>query len=191
MATTTAPTPTSTRNSHIGGAVMVSFYDSGHRIHSAFAHVLAEGPQDENGNPSLSVAFPDPDANPQKLASPKWYEAYRRVSGVLHVDNPAVVDGKVSIAWGGTIGSTQDLKGTGPEIPQPEGDASRPYYKRPVLKEAVKESREQKALNETREIAEITPTSAPAENPADETPGGTTSASDAPAPSDPPQAPAA
>lgn len=150
----------------IGGAVLVSFFDSGHRVHTAFAHVLASGPADDKGNPSLTVAYPDP-AAVQKLNSTKWYEGYKRVAGVLHVDHPDVLAGKASIAWGGTIASTDQLAGDGPQIPQPAGDGSRPYFKRQVPQDAPKVSREQITVSQAKDV----PNAAPPADPAAETPG--------------------
>ena len=139
---TLAATPVSAL---VGAAVLVTFYDGAHKMHTAFAHVLAKGPADVNGNPSLTVAFPDPAADPNILASANWSRGYRRMVGVLHSDHPEVIAGKESIAWGGTVATRGELAGEGPTIPQPEGDATRPYLKRQEPAEATKVSTGQAA----------------------------------------------
>lgn len=170
-----------TRAVVVGAAVLVSFFDAGHKIHAAFAHVHAIGPADEDGNPTLSVAFPDPNADPVALTRASWQLAYRKVVGVKHVDHPDVQDGKESIAWGGDFASPEELKGGAPEIPQPEGDGSRPYFKRQVPADVPRISDGQTQLNHAQELAAITQpvattagAGAPAENPLSETPGEST-----------------
>jgi hypothetical protein len=179
----------------VRGAVLVSFFDGGHKTHTTFAHILAVGQPDDNGNAALTVAFPDPNADPAVLASANWQRGYRRVPGVKHVDHPDVTAGRESIAWGGNIATAADLKGEGPQIPQPEGDASRSYLKRQVPQEVPKPSIEQNLavqsgkapqpttvsplVNEAQGQAPAAQETGPAEtagapeaDPAPETPGG-------------------
>lgn len=139
---TLAATPVSAL---VGAAVLVAVNNGSHQQHTVFAHVLAKGPVDVNGNPSLTVAFPDPAADPSILASANWSRGYRRMVGVLHAEHPDVISGKESIAWGGTVATRSELAGEGPKLPIPDGDGTRPYLKRQEPAEATKVSTGQAA----------------------------------------------
>lgn len=122
--------------------VAVSFFNHAHQVFSTLAHVLAVGPVDENtGQPTLSLAYPDPQASDRTLTGPKWYEGYKREVGVQHASHPDVKDGRLSAAWAQPMSPRiEDLPA---HIPTPEGSAARPYFERQVPAEVEKASIEQ------------------------------------------------
>jgi len=110
----------------VGDSVPISFFDAQHTVHSAIAHVLSVGPRDSiTGLPSLTLAYPDPSASARVLASAQWYNGYIRSTGVLPVSDARVQYGEVSVAWGGSV-ATSDAAA----IPKPEGDAVNSVFTR-------------------------------------------------------------
>ena len=114
----------------VGQPVLVSFFDGNHNVHLSFAHVLAVGGIDPiTGKPTISVAYPDPAADPKILASAAWYKGYIRQTGVQHLSHPDVQDSKLSIAYGESL-SPKDAPL--PFSPQPAGTGINPIFDRSV-----------------------------------------------------------
>jgi len=116
----------------IGGAVLVTFYSDTLKLSTLVAHVLAitgsaAGLATADGQPALTVAYPDPNADPAILSSPNWQKAYIRKTGVVHFSHQSAVDGQESIVWGYPVG-VNDL----PTLIKPEGAATNPIFERPV-----------------------------------------------------------
>jgi len=88
----------------VGGAVVVSHFDRHHKVHTVVAHVLAISGGihllTPDGAPALTVAFPDPAADPTVLQGPNFARAYRREVGVVHHSHPEAQAGRHSIVWG-------------------------------------------------------------------------------------------
>lgn len=127
------PTPLTPKEADptIGAAVLVSYYDGKHVLRNVAAHVLALSPSSVAGLPSLTVAFPSIPADPLKLSSPRWYEAFERRCGVLHHTHPDALAGKVMIVWGHATDET-----TFPALIKPEGSAENPIFERHILEDA-------------------------------------------------------
>jgi len=89
---------------YVGGAVLVSHFDRHHVVHTVMAHVLAIAGGTHlatpDGAPALTVAFPDPEADPIVLQGPNWARGYKRVTGVVHHSHPEAHTGHHSIVWG-------------------------------------------------------------------------------------------
>lgn len=116
----------------IGGAVLVTFYNGAHELSSLVAHVLAitgsaAGLATEDGHPALTVAYPDPTADPSILSSANWQRAYVRKTGVVHFSHQSAVDGQQSIVWGYPV-VLSEL----PILIKPEAPATNPIFERPV-----------------------------------------------------------
>ena len=117
----------------IGGAVLVTFYNGAHELSSVVAHVLAitgsaAGLATEDGHPALTVAYPDPTADPSILSSANWQRAYVRKTGVVHFSHQSAVDGQQSIVWGYPL-TPAEL----PKLIKPTGPASNPALDRQIV----------------------------------------------------------
>ena len=117
----------------IGGAVLVTFYNGAHELSSLVAHVLAitgaaAGLTTADGQPALTVAYPDPTADPSILSSANWQRAYVRKTGVVHFSHQSAVDGQQSIVWGYPV----DLAEL-PKLIKPTGPASNPALERQIV----------------------------------------------------------
>lgn len=127
--------PPSSAKPAIGKAVLVTYFDPKHEVKSQVAHVLSIGTlatelATEDGHPSLTLAFPSDSADPAKLGSPRWNDAYQRVSGVVHYTHPLARAGKVSVVWGYPV--EVDVL---PTLLTPEGNAENPIFERQELHE--------------------------------------------------------
>lgn len=112
----------------VGQPIAVAFFDGKHNVHFSMAHVLSLGPIDiETGKPTISVAYPDPDAVPSILSSASWFKGYVRQTGVPHVSSPKVQEGQVSVAYGNLI---ELGKADEPDMPKPAGDGANPVFDR-------------------------------------------------------------
>lgn len=121
-------------NPQLGHAVLVTYFDGSHTLRSVVAHVLAVSlSPDENGMPSLSVAFPTLPPDARKLSGPRFQEGYERRTGVVHYKHPDAIAGKVSIVWGHAADET-----TFPTLIQPGGDGQNPIFERHILEEPPK-----------------------------------------------------
>lgn len=115
----------------IGQPTVVAFFGGDHTVKLSLAHVLAIGPVDPvTGHPTLTVAYPSQPADPRKLGTPRWSDAFDRVTGVQHYSHPDAKDGKLSIAWGGD--GDIEVENV-PELPTPAGDGANPVYQRQDL----------------------------------------------------------
>jgi hypothetical protein len=117
----------------IGGAVLVTFYNGAHELSSLVAHVLAitgaaAGLTTADGQPALTVAYPDPTADPSILSSANWQRAYVRKTGVVHFRHQSAVDGQQSIVWGYPV-ELAEL----PQLIKPTGPASNPALERQIV----------------------------------------------------------
>jgi hypothetical protein len=124
----TQPTTPDLGTPVVGSPIAVAFFDGDHVVHFSVAHVLSLGPiEAATGKPTISVAYPDPDAEPTVLSSASWFKGYVRRTGVQHVSSPDVQESRVSIGYGDPV----DLaKGAQPSIPAPAGDADNPIFDR-------------------------------------------------------------
>jgi len=124
----TKPTVPNLADPVVGQPVAVAFFDGSHIVHFSVAHVLAVGPLDPlTGKPTISVAYPDPAADPSILANASWFKGYIRQVGVQHFSHPEVQASKVSVAYG----NPQDLPAASkPELPKPAGDGENPIFSR-------------------------------------------------------------
>lgn len=116
----------------IGGAVLVTLYNGSHELSTLVAHVLAISGAAANlatadGRPALTVAYPDPTADPSILSSANWQRAYVRKTGVVHFSHQSAVDGQQSIVWGYPV-ELADL----PVLIKPTGPASNPALDRQI-----------------------------------------------------------
>lgn len=135
MSTETNPNAaTSTENEVpvVGSAVVVTFYSGSQQLSSVVAHVLAITGAAANlattdGHPALTVAYPDPNADPAVLLSAKWQNAYIRKTGVVHYSHELATDGKESIVWGYPV-TPSEL----PTLIKRDAPAINPIFERPV-----------------------------------------------------------
>ena len=116
----------------IGSAVLVSSYDGNHAVFSLVAHVLgitgsAADLATPDGYPALTVAYPDPAADPAVLSSANWQKGYVRKASVVHFSSELATSGKESIVWGYPVALTEE-----PTLPKPDGDGVNPIFERPV-----------------------------------------------------------
>ena len=116
----------------IGGAVQVTYYDGNHNLFSTVAHVLAiTGTAADlatpDGQPALTVAYPDPTADPSILSGVNWQKGYVRKTGVVHYSHPLAVNGEHSVVWGYPVHPSAT-----PHLMRPAGDGSNPIFQRPV-----------------------------------------------------------
>lgn len=125
---TTGPTSAELDKPFVGQPILVAFFDGSHTIHRSVAHVLSIGPVDADTNkPTISVAYPNPDADLTILSSASWFKAYTRQTGVQHISHPAVQAGQLSIAYGHSVPVDEANQ---PDIPQPAGDGTNPIFTR-------------------------------------------------------------
>jgi hypothetical protein len=116
----------------IGGAVLVSFYGELQKLSTIVAHVLAitgsgAGLDTADGIPAITVAYPDPTADPSILSSANWQKAYVRRTGVVHYTHQSAVDGKESIVWGYPV-RLSDF----PSLIKQDAPTINPVFDRPV-----------------------------------------------------------
>jgi hypothetical protein len=112
----------------VGQPILVAFFDGNHTVHHSVAHVLSIGPVDlETGKPTISVAYPDPDAALSILSSASWFKGYIRQAGVQHVTHPEVLNSHLSVAYGNPL-DLDDVER--PALPQPTGLAANPIFDR-------------------------------------------------------------
>src|ERR1700744_2800301 len=98
MSTAPAGNPTAAAP-QVGDAVVVSFYDATHNVHTSVAHVLAVSPSDVPGvPPSITAAYPAFPANLRALAGARFWEGYVRAASVKNVARPDVIAGRESTA---------------------------------------------------------------------------------------------
>lgn len=112
----------------VGQPILVAFFDGNHTVHHSVAHVLSIGPVDlETGKPTISVAYPDPDAALSILSSASWFKGYIRQAGVQHVTHPEVLNSHLSVAYGNPL-DLDDVER--PAFPTPAGDGKNPIFDR-------------------------------------------------------------
>jgi hypothetical protein len=116
---------------HIGGAVLVSYHDKHHVVRSVMAHVLAIAGgthlSTPDGMPAITVAYPDPAADPSTLQGPSFHKGYRRETGVVHHLHPDAQAGKHHIVWGHALDDDEmpdDL------LEAPKSSAANPVFDR-------------------------------------------------------------
>jgi hypothetical protein len=124
----TKPTTPDLTDPVVGQPIAIAFFDGNHLVHFSVAHVLSVGAIDElTGKPTISVAYPDPGADPSVLANASWYRGYARRTGIQHFSHPDVQASRVSIAYG----NPQDIPAAShPELPKPAGDGENPVFSR-------------------------------------------------------------
>jgi hypothetical protein len=128
----------------VGQPIQIAFFDGDHVVHQSVAHVLSLGPVDPFTNqPTISVAYPTPGADPSVLSSASWFKGYSRSVGVQHVSHPHVQASQVSIAYG-------DVS----DFPQPAGSGNNPIFGRPADLPATDVSFQQKRINDGELLAE-------------------------------------
>ena len=116
----------------IGSAVLVTFFDGSHALSSVVAHVLgitgaAANLATPDGHPALTVAYPDPAADPAVLSRANWQKGYVRKASVVHFTHELATSGKESIVWGYPV-VLSEL----PILIKPEAPATNPIFERPV-----------------------------------------------------------
>ena len=112
----------------VGQPILVAFFDGNHTVHHSVAHVLSIGPVDlETGKPTISVAYPDPNADLSILSSASWFKGYIRQAGVQHVTHPEVLNSHLSVAYGNSL-DLDDVER--PAFPTPAGDGKNPIFDR-------------------------------------------------------------
>ena len=112
----------------VGQPILVAFFDGNHTVHHSVAHVLSIGPVDlETGKPTISVAYPDPNADLSILSSASWFKGYIRQAGVQHVTHPEVLNSHLSVAYGNPL-DLDDVER--PAFPTPAGDGKNPIFDR-------------------------------------------------------------
>lgn len=121
----------------IGQPVALALYDGNHKVHAVVGHVLSITAKE--GQPELSVAYPDPNANQRVFGGPAWASGYIRRTSVKHYTDPAVQSGRESICWSTTVE---------PTIPTPAGDPAKRLERQP-LPEVEKVSVEQAVAVQT------------------------------------------
>jgi hypothetical protein len=96
------------------------------------AHVLAISGgthlSTPDGAPALTVAFPDPAADPTVLQGPNFARAYRREVGVVHYSHPEAHTGRHSIVWGHAL--DQEELNEEALLEGPKHSSANPTYER-------------------------------------------------------------